>query len=140
MYPGTATQKQIIPKDSRALYFKADQDDKNIQTILLAPAANISATTDEYLIVIGVPGLYREDFSIEVKEGVIRISAQHTATACGSNDRREYDYTEWTRNFALPPDADTMLANAKYKNGELILHIPRGNTIEGRDTITIYVY
>jgi len=57
-----------------------------------------------------------------------------------SIDRCEYDLTEWTRAFQLPDDADVIMAHAELIHGEIIIHIPRGDSIEKKANAIIYVY
>lgn len=142
MYPGTAIKREFVPKKATVLPFKQKEDgNPDGSPALLAPAVNITETGTEYRIVIASPGMQREDFSIEMEQCVISISAKkEKVTVSCVNDRYEYDYNDWTRAFSLPDDADAMLAHAKYKNGELIIRIPRGNTSENQAKATIYVY
>lgn len=140
MYPGTATKKDITPKGNRALYFKSKEESLVCEPEQVTPAVNITETPTQYLISIAAPGLYREDFSIEINESVLSISAQRETVVNSPHDRWEYDFTDWTRNFVLPCDADTMLAHAKYWNGEVLINIPRGNTLKNKTATTVYVY
>ncbi len=142
MYPGTATNKLIPIRKTRVLHFrKKGQGDNSVTAEHLIPSVNISETNAEYLIAIAVPGLQRENFSIEISQSVITISAKKEITAVSCvNDRCEYDYTDWTRAFALPEDADGLFAHAQYQNGELFIHIPRNNAGESQAKATIYVY
>ena len=55
------------------------------------------------------------------------------------SDRFEYNYSEWTRAFQLPDDAGSILAHAKYVQGELIIHVPRGESNENIEKANIYV-
>ena len=90
---------------------------------------------------MATPGLRRENFSIEIAESVITISAKKETLPLGwINDRCEYNYNEWTRAFALPSDADSILARAEYQNGELIIHIPRNSSTYSEAKATICVY
>ncbi len=141
MYPGIASKKNIPAKKTAVMCFKDELQQKDTKPSLSIPAVNISETVAEYIIVIASPGLHREDFSIEVTDSVITIAAKKEIAECSqANDRCEYDYTDWTRAFTLPTDTDALLASAEYKNGELIIHIPRSNTGENQSKITIYVY
>ena len=142
MYPGTTDTKYISPRKTKALQFKEPEDGKTIfSTAAIIPAANIFETSGEYLMVIAAPGLERENFSIGVDQSMITISAkkEHVPRSWVS-DRFEFDYTDWTRAFTLPSDADAMFADATYQNGELLIHIPRGSTCESPENVTIYVY
>ena len=138
MYPGKATKKDFEPKNAKVLDFKPPLAGPG--DAVMIPAVNILESTTEYLIAIAVPGMNSEDFSIEIEENVITISARNETVKEPVMDRREYDFTDWTRKFALPEDADPLLAHARYRNGELIVRIPRGNTIDNKTTATIYVY
>jgi len=135
MYPGSASKNEMHPKKVTPLLFN---EKSNI--VMANPPVNICETGTEYLMLIAAPGLQREDFCIEIEKGIIAVSAKRLATdICITNDRCEYDYTDWTRAFSLPTDADEVLAHAKYKKGELIIRIPRGNTISSKEIVTVYV-
>jgi HSP20 family protein len=140
MYPGNATKKNIKVKDEKVLEFKCQVNNAEANTAVISPAANILESDTEYLIALAAPGLDREDFSIDIEDEVISISACHEKIKSVVTDREEYDLSDWTRKFALPADADPILAHAKYRNGELIIRIPRGNTIDNNTKATIYVY
>lgn len=145
MYPLVASIRDIPQRKTRVLPFKKRGNRGNlISPANSTPAANISETASEYLIVIATPGLHREDFRIEVTQFIITISAkkENSLLSC-VNDRCEYDYTDWTRAFSLPADTDAILAHAAYQNGELVIHIPRNQAcknIENKANATIYVY
>jgi len=143
MYPGSATNKEIKIGTTAALPFKQEFGSTVINAEAISvPAVNITETATEYLLEIASPGMHREDFNIQIEQSVITISAKSERSIEDSSitDRCEYNYTEWARAFALPEDADEVLAHAKYSNGELIIRIPRGNTSENEEKTTVYVY
>jgi HSP20 family protein len=142
MYPGTACNRPIPVKETKIIGFRETEEGKNSSApALMIPGANISETDSEYLIEMATPGLHRDDFSIEINQSVLTISAKkESPPPAAANDRCEYDYTHWTRAFSLPEDADAILANALYKNGELVIRIPRSNQCENKGKIIIYVY
>lgn len=142
MYTGTAGANYISARKTKALHFKEKGDRKSILCAAsIIPAVNIFETISEYLVVIAAPGLERENFSIVADQSVITISAKkENVSRSWVRDRFEYDYTDWTRAFTLPADAEAMLADATYQNGELLIHIPRSNTCECPENVTIYVY
>lgn len=142
MYPGTACNRNIPARKTKALHFKENEEGgKIINPVHTIPDVNISETATDYFIAMATPGLHRDDFGIEIAQSVITISARkETGPSTCVNDRCEYNYTDWTRAFTLPADADALLAHAEYKTGELIIHIPRNNTGENKTRTTIYVY
>jgi HSP20 family protein len=140
MYPGKATKKDFKTKSAKVLDFKPAQSGIAPHQPVMTPAVNIQESATEYLMAIAVPGLSREDFSITIEENVVTVAARREAEKSDVIDRKEYDFRDWARKFALPADADSLLAHAKYSNGELIIRIPRGNTIDNRTKAIIYVY
>lgn len=142
MYSATTCIRNIPARKTKVLRFKENEDGKNIiSPALIVPAVNISETNAEYLIVMATSGLRRENFSIEIAQSVISISAKKEPTPLSCvTDRCEYDYNNWTRAFALPADADGLFVRAEYRNGELTIHIPRNSTSEKPAKATIYVY
>jgi len=142
MYPGTATRKEINPFNTIALAFKSTQREKfAAKRPVEFPATNICETASEYRISLAVPGLHKEDFCIGINDGVLSISVKNEITKnCCTIDRSEYDYSEWTRAFILPVDADAVLASAKYQRGELQIRMPRGNTNGSKSFSKVYVY
>jgi HSP20 family protein len=108
---------------------------------MVVPAANVDETKDEYILTIASPGFKREDFQVMVEKDIITIAAAKEASAESCiHDRCEYDYDRWKRNFSLPDDADALMTRARYRNGELIIRIPRGKTDKSFCITTIYVY
>lgn len=143
MYSDTTAAKRITTmKKIKAPRFKPEIRKENLLTpATVIPAVNISETASEYILTLAAPGLLRENFDIEIVNDTITMTAKKEMQpqTC-VNDRFEYDYTNWTRAFTLPPDADGLLTHAEYHHGELVVHIPRGNKIIDKTNTTIYVY
>jgi HSP20 family protein len=76
---------------------------------------------------IATPGLEKQDFDIQLDQGIFTISAEKTENkeTNGKFSRREYNYSSWTRSFTLPEDALDGKISAEYKNGELKMEIPK---------------
>ncbi|HEY6064061.1 MAG TPA: Hsp20/alpha crystallin family protein [Chitinophagaceae bacterium] len=108
---------------------------------MVIPAANIDETENEYILTIASPGFKRKDVQVMIEKDIITIAAtkENPSESC-THDRCEYDYTRWKRAFSLPDDADALHASARYKDGELTIRIPRGNTDKLYGITTIYVY
>jgi HSP20 family protein len=142
MYPAIPCNKYIPSQKTEVLCFKENEEmDNAIHLKCSVPATNIFETADEYIIVIAAPGLHRNEFNIEIAAGIITISAKkETIPGEKISDRCEFDYTEWTRAFLLPEDADEFLSLAEYQNGELNIFIPRSLQSENKAKATIYVY
>lgn len=125
-------------KPSEASLFQPGKEDPSA----LIPAANIDENEYEYFITVAIPGFERKDISVQVDQNVLLISAQKENRPPGHiSDHCEFDYSHWVRAFTLPDDADVIMMSAFYKNGELLIRIPRQEGVEKEPaTITVYVY
>jgi HSP20 family protein len=127
----------------KAPFLRSTDENNNTlsKTAMLVPAANVDETTSEYILTIASPGFKRENFGVMIEKDHITVSAtKENLTGDLIHDRCEYDYSCWKRSFSLPVDADALMTRARYRNGELIIRIPRGKTDQSSYTTTIYVY
>lgn len=70
-----------------------------------------------YYIEVAVPGLSKKDITVELQEGVLRVT--------GSKKTGFHFSSDLLRSFVLPKDADTSNINAKCKNGLLMIEIKK---------------
>ena len=103
------------------------------------PAVNVFEDTEEYTIELAVPGMEKEDFTLSIEDGVLTISAESELEDVdefeGEYTYREYNYKTFSRSFNLPEDAMEDDIEAIYKNGELIISIPKAADVvkQGRE-------
>ncbi|PLX05197.1 MAG: molecular chaperone Hsp20 [Marinilabiliales bacterium] len=94
------------------------------------PAVNIKETEDNYSIELAAPGMTKEDFELNLDNGVLHISSEQkmeneTKDEKTNFTRREFNYSSFKRSFTLPNTADLSKINATYKNGLLEIDIPK---------------
>ena len=93
------------------------------------PAVNIKENENEFTVEVAVPGMDKKDFKINLDNNVLTISSEKIYQNEDENDkytRKEYSYQSFERSFNLPKDVinrDKITAN--YKNGELVINIPK---------------
>jgi len=93
-----------------------------------SPAANIHETDDAYHLELIAPGRNKEDFSINVEQGVLTIGfekKEENKTEGYKTIRREFSYQSFKRSFNLDENIDSDNIQAKYENGVLKLFLPR---------------
>ena len=98
----------------------------NFQNVL--PDANIVENKKEYQIELAAPGLDKKDFNIEIKNGMLTISAEkeeETKTEDKNYLSREFSYSSLYRSFVLPDNLLADKIDAKYENGVLKLKLPK---------------
>ena len=81
----------------------------NVGKVMNVPAVNVKESDGMYAITLAAPGLEKKDFTLEVSEGIMTIRAEkenEEKEEKGRFNRREYNYTSWSRSFNLPEDCD----------------------------------
>lgn len=111
-------------------FFNAPLDEFfGLGKIMNVPAVNVNETDKEFKLTIGAPGLDKKDFKVDAFDDMLTISAEkekeEKEEKNGRYNRREYNYTSWSRSFTLPENCDPGKINAEYKNGELKIVIPK---------------
>ena len=94
----------------------------------LVPAANIEDKDSEFVISMAVPGVKKEDINVEVHDNIITISSEKEDSSEETEknySRKEYSYNSFSRTFKLPQNVKEDKIEANYKNGELILQLPK---------------
>lgn len=92
------------------------------------PPANITETNKEFRLDLSVPGMKRDDFDVDIENGVLTISAEKEEEKKQDDrnyKRREFSYNSFCRTFTLPENVNESNINAKYDNGMLQITIPK---------------
>ena len=92
---------------------------------VLAPAADVYETDDEFVVELEVPGYEEKELSIEVSDHTLAIKGSRTRTK--EENRKEFALHErlerqFQRRFVLPSEADTEHVKAVFGNGILEVH------------------
>ena len=93
------------------------------------PAVNIKEDDNSFTVEVAVPGMEKKDFHIDLEDNILTISSEKTVEEKEEKDnytRKEYSYQSFKRSFTLPKNVvDSDKIAAQYKNGELIIAIPK---------------
>lgn len=100
----------------------------------MAPAIDVDETNDAYIVCADLPGVKKEDVSIECSGNQLTISAErkYETPEGGKNGRRERFYGSYQRSFTLPSGVDADKIAATFEGGELKLQIPKGEQARSR--------
>jgi HSP20 family protein len=87
-----------------------------------------------------VPGLNKDDFSIEIKDNYLTVSGERKF----SNEKKdknfhsiETNYGSFSRSFSLPENVNADKTQAKYTNGILELTLPKDEKKALKQTIKV---
>ena len=95
-------------------------------TASLGPGVDIEEMPDAYIIEIELPGVRKDDITIEAGEGELRISAQVIERErSGVMRHRSRRTGRFTYRVALPPDTDPDKISASHDDGVLTVTVPR---------------
>ena len=101
----------------------------NMGKVMNVPAVNVNETDKEFRLSVAAPGMEKKDFKVEDSIRWLRLTgAEHEKEEKEKNgrfNRREYNYSSWTRSFTLPENCDAGKIEASYVNGELKIVIPK---------------
>ncbi|MGE0527652.1 MAG: Hsp20/alpha crystallin family protein [Bdellovibrionales bacterium] len=91
-----------------------------------SPAMDVEESDSEYCIIADLPGVKKEDLSIDCSENQITISAERREEEQSEQRRstRRF-YGSFRRSFLLPNGVNADEIRADYENGELVIHIPK---------------
>lgn len=92
------------------------------------PAANIKEDDKSYGIEVAVPGIKKEDITLEVENGLLTVSGKSKEEKNEENSsflRREYKSSAFARTFSLPDNANEDGITSHYENGILNIGIAK---------------
>lgn len=104
------------------------------------PPLDLTATDDEYVMLLDLPGVPREQIEATAHEGVLRVrgSSERPEGLAGARAvRRERPRGQFVRSVHLPTDADLTSVSARLADGVLELRVARRRPESSRIEIEI---
>ncbi len=96
------------------------------------PATDVYEDEREYLLALDLPGIDREGLDVSLDDGRLVIRGERSGRE-GLNARRtERPQGRFVRTFSLPDAVDRASISADYKDGVLLLHLPKRDERQGR--------
>ena len=92
------------------------------------PRVDIAENERAVTIKAALPGVAKENISVDITDGVLRISGERSEESEAKEQgyiRREQVYGSFHRSFALPDNVDQEAIKANYTNGVLKLELPK---------------
>ena len=123
MLPFDRTDFNVFdPFDSFAFFRRSNTD-------LPAFRTDIRDLGESYVLEAELPGFRKEDIELELKDGILTVSARHDDTRETKDDqgnyiRRERRYGSFSRSFDVTGIEEGAIT-AKYENGVLCLDLPK---------------
>jgi HSP20 family protein len=106
----------------------------NFETVnsTVAPV-NISEDEQGFTLELNVPGRNKEDFKLNVENGLLTISHEKKEEAENKAQkfvRKEFTYSSFKRSFTLDEKINAEAIEAKYENGILRIALPKKEEVK----------
>ncbi|MFH2093429.1 MAG: Hsp20/alpha crystallin family protein [Pseudomonadota bacterium] len=98
----------------------------------LAPAVDIYENEDEILLYTDMPGVVKQDISVNIDNGTLSLSGIRKLTPHNTAIWEEFGDVEYVRNFSVPQAIDIERVEAELKDGVLRLHLPKSEAAKPR--------
>jgi HSP20 family protein len=101
--------------------------------LLSVPAVNISENKSAYKVSLGVPGMKKDDFKVDMDGSLLTISCEKKEEKEEKDEkftRKEYNYSSFSRSFTIPEDILPDKIEASYNDGVLELKLPKKEPVK----------
>ena len=109
------------------------QEQKKSSSVDFIPAVNTREADDAYFVEVDLPGVEKEDISIDVEDNILRISGERKLKKEREDEnfyRVESVYGKFERDFSMPEDVDASKIEAEVEDGVLYVKIPKKQVID----------
>ncbi|UCF99897.1 MAG: Hsp20/alpha crystallin family protein [Spirochaetaceae bacterium] len=92
------------------------------------PAVDVRETDSEYQMEVELPGLTDKDIELNVEDNILTLSSKKEESKEEKKNGyliRERRNNEFARTFVLPKDVERDKIKAEFKNGLLVVNIPK---------------
>jgi HSP20 family molecular chaperone IbpA len=98
----------------------------------IAPMVDIFENDDEILLHADMPGVTKDNITVNVDNGRLEITATRRLQTKGSSSWQEFSDVEYRRVFSVPQSIEVTKVNAELKEGVLKLHLPKAEAAKSR--------
>ncbi len=101
---------------------------RDAQNAVSLVPANIHETKEGYHVELNAPGRNKEDFKVNLENGLLTISFEKKEEAENKDYttiRKEFAFRSFKRSFSLDEKINTAGILAKYENGILKVYLPK---------------
>jgi HSP20 family protein len=101
-----------------------EETEQEIERADWIPAADVSQTETEYLVVVDLPGIDRSALEINLDDGKLLIRGERQIEQEGQQ-RVERPHGRFLRRFSMPATVNQEGITAEYKDGVLRVRLPK---------------
>jgi HSP20 family molecular chaperone IbpA len=98
----------------------------------VAAKVDVYENAKEILLVADLPGVSKDDLTIQVDADTLTVEGRRSAAVSGSLVAAEYRPFDFRRTFTVPPGIDREKIEAELQAGVLRLHLPKEERVQPR--------
>jgi len=124
-----------LPRDLDQFFSDFGLDFRNTDTVWNLHV-DIKETDDHYEVKAEIPGMSKKDINIKFRDDVLAITGERKNEQETKNDRyhrMERSYGKFERHFHFPTGVKADDIKANYKNGVLIISIPKTEEVKPKE-------
>ena len=120
--------KEMIKSEEAAV-------ERGRQIPVIAPVVDIYENDDEILLNADMPGVAKENITININNGKLAISGSREVKTAGAASWEEFCDAEYMRTFSVPQTIDISKVSAEMKDGVLRLHLPKSEVAKSKQIV-----
>ena len=98
----------------------------------VAAQVDVYENAKELLLIADLPGVSKENLSIQVDAETLTLEGRRSGTPSGSLVASEYRDLDFRRTFTVPPGIERGKIEAELDAGVLRLHLPKEERVQPR--------
>ena len=106
--------------------------EKSQKLTVLIPSVDIYENTEEILLYADLPGVKKEDVSIDLDNGQLTLVGNRFFEAGKDVQFEEFGSAQFRRVFSVPQGIDLAKVDAELNDGVLKLHLPKSEAVKPR--------
>ena len=106
--------------------------EKTRELVEIIPAVDIYEDDDEILLHADMPGVVKENVTVNIDNGTLSLSGIRKLKQDGVTTWEEFTDVEYVRRFSVPQTIDVERVEAELRNGVLKLHLPKSEAARPR--------
>ncbi len=99
---------------------------------VIRPVVDIYENREEFLLYVEMPGVAKEDISIDLENNVLSLSGIRQNEKQGTTRLEEFSSVEYRNSFSIPEIIEITKVTAKLESGILRLALPKLEAVKPR--------
>ncbi len=105
------------------------------------PTVDVMERDNEFIVSVDIPGVEKKDVKVSLEKNILTIKGERKMERREEEEEEgtyhcaERCYGTFSRSFTLPRTVDASKINAKYKEGVLVMTLPKAEEAKEREIV-----